>query len=306
MFKRIFHKRTFYLLIAIFLAGRYFLSARNVVSFDFFNEWTVKQNLKIGQDYVKDSVVDDTIIGTTLANMTVGHWIKTNNESIISEALRLFDESTALVWVDILQLVTSSDEPKAALQAHIDHTEKTLEEIEVVRGKLNELAQDYWAKSQDCAATQNEGNQQFIEWTNQSDPFEAEAWLDQSVEASPCYITSRIKATAYAFLADKVATHEVLLKQRRDILVENFDLLVTQQAYLDDAILTQLVSLKTKLRQVNQTQLDDTNSSFFFGFLDPNATLPTFKKIWRDDGEVPNYNDSWIDRNLDNFRFETE
>jgi len=62
MFFRILHKWTFYLLLAIFLTGRYVLSAQDVISFDFFNVWTVKQNLKLGEEYVKDSLVDDTIL----------------------------------------------------------------------------------------------------------------------------------------------------------------------------------------------------------------------------------------------------
>ncbi len=132
MLFRIAHKWTFYLLLAIFLTGRYVLSAQNVISFDFFNVWTARQNLKLGEEYVKDSLVDNTILGTTLANIAVGHGQVFSRDDVVRDALRLFTTSSTLVTVDILDLVTSAEDPEAALQAHIDHTQKTLEQIDSV------------------------------------------------------------------------------------------------------------------------------------------------------------------------------
>jgi len=125
-----------------------------------------------------------------------------------------------------------------------------------------------------------------------------DAGMKQAVDAAPCYITNRIKANAYAYLADKVATHQVLLRKRREILVNNKDLLLTHTAYLNDDILAQLVNLKTKLRQVNQVSYNDSNvgTIFSLNFLNPNSQFPTFKKIWWDPGEEPTFSDPGIDR----------
>ncbi len=302
MITRVLHKKIFYALLCVFLIGRNMLSSQSVISFDFFNIWTVKQNLKLGELYVKDSLVDNTIIGTTLANIAVGNGQVFSRDDVVRDALRLFSTSSALVSIDILELVTNSKNPKDALQSHIDLTNKTLEQIDVTGKGLYQLAQEYWATSQGCYADKIAGDQLFYQAAGAGDVALTQAWLDQAVDAAPCYITNRIKANAYAFLADKVVTHQALLQQRRDILVNNTDLLLNNTAYLNDDTLAQLVNLKTKLHQVNSTTYEQVNSAFSFNFLNPNAPFPSFKKIRRDPGEEPTFADPWLDRNQ-NFGF---
>lgn len=303
MLNAIFHKKIFYIFLVIFLAGRYLLSSQDVISFSFFNSWTVKQNIKLGEAYVKESLVDDTIIWTTLWNIAAGHGQVFSRDNVVRDALRLFSTSTTLVTVDILDLVTSSENPEEALQSHIDHTEQTLAQIDTTWKGLYQLAQEHRSLAQECYATKQAGDELFFQAATAGDAALTDAWLEQSVQAAPCYITNRIKANAYAFLADKVVTHQVLLQYRRDILVNNFDTLITHKTYLNEEILVQLTSLNTKLRQVNSTTYDDISTPFGLNFLDPNATFPTFKKIRWGPGEYPTFNDPGLDRNTD-FGFE--
>lgn len=304
LFARMLRRPLFYVVVALGCGLRYLLSAQEVISFGFFNTRTTRQNLKIGEEYIKQSLVDDTIVGTTLANISLWHGQTFARDNIVNDALRLFKTSTALVTVDILQLVTSSKNPEQALQTHLDHTQNTLSQIDRVGRALQQLAQEHYIRSQECYASKQAWDELFFQGASATDAALAQAGLAQSIDVAPCYITNRVHANAYTFLAEKVITHQSLLSSRYDILTQNKELLLTHTAYLDDAVLAQLVWLKTKLRQVNQTSYNDVKSAFWFNFLAPDAPLPTFRSVWWEPWKEPTFEDSWLDWNTDNFRFD--
>jgi len=96
----------------------------------------------------------------------VGHGQVFSRDDVIRDALRLFTTSSTLVTVDILDLVTSSEDPEAALQSHIDHTEKTLNQIDSVGKGLYQMAQEHWAVSQECYNSKLAGDQLFFAAAN--------------------------------------------------------------------------------------------------------------------------------------------
>ena len=152
MFLRAFHKKIFVLSFIFFLVIWYVLSARSVLSFNLFSAWTYKQgNIKIGENYVREGTVDDTIIGLVIANMTFGEGeYETSNEQPLQEALTLFETSQALVWVDILTLVTNSPNSQDVLDAHLQHTTRTVTKITATVADLQEMANVYLQRSNSC------------------------------------------------------------------------------------------------------------------------------------------------------------
>jgi hypothetical protein len=54
-----------------------------------------------------------------------------------------------------------------------------------------------------------------------------------SLEFAPCYITNRIKANAYAYMADKVSTHARILAKRQTLLTNNAQAIVNNTSYLE-------------------------------------------------------------------------
>ena len=61
-----------YLVFILFFVGVVFLLSSNVFAFNLFSAWTKDVNIEFGNSYVKESSVDDTVIGTTLANVALG------------------------------------------------------------------------------------------------------------------------------------------------------------------------------------------------------------------------------------------
>ena len=75
MLHRIFHIKLFISCFFLFLIAWYALGWWGTFGFNLFSAWTYKQgNIQIGENYVKESDVDDTIVWLVIANMTVGEW----------------------------------------------------------------------------------------------------------------------------------------------------------------------------------------------------------------------------------------
>lgn len=158
MLFRALHKKLFLLSFIFFLGIWYMLSARSVLSFNLFSAWTYKQgNIKIGENYVRDDVMDDTIVGLVIANMTFGEGkYESTNEQPLQEALHLFQTSQALVSVNILDLVTQSPNPQEVLDAHLQHTASAITKIQASAIALQDMAAVYLELSTTCLGNKQE------------------------------------------------------------------------------------------------------------------------------------------------------
>ncbi len=288
---------------------------QTVVSFDFFDEWTIQQNVVLWENFVKDTSVDNAVIWTTLSQLSFGN----GSYSLAPTAENtdeLFLQSQILVNTDIMSLVTSSQNPDWAISAHVAHTEKTIAQIKDSSDALNASAQDYLTKSKQCLAEKRRWDAMFFKWVQQSDDRVSDEWLALSLEYAPCYITNRIQANAQAFLAQKVQTNAYLLSQRSSLLTQNKDLLVNNSSYLEWTILEDLLAVKYKMTQLNNVSFDKfvpnfnfdsidlsgwnsggvSNSSF--DYLNFDYQLPKYDSfvIWPD--KIPTFQEPWLDNIL--------
>ncbi len=286
-------KRLFVGAFLIWLLFRYVLSAQQAVSFSFFKVWTVDQNIKIWETYVKHTTVDDVAVGSIIANISLGEGSFGNDPSIKS-ALHLYSVGSSLIQVDVLDLIQESSDPKLALTTHLKHVSKTLEQIENTTQALRERALDHQQIAQECLTEKNGGDQLFFAGAQNNLPGDTQAGLEQSIKAAPCYITNRIYANAYSYLADKVSTHASILRKRQYILEQNFDALLTHKAYLETDMLNQLNQLKKDLNSLNQVNYQEFSWIFNFALPYDITDLPRFQKIFFDPGEIPNYVDPQI------------
>ena len=302
MLRRILHRRIFYIFLVLFLAMRYSLEANGVLSFDLFSAWTAKQwNIKVGEQYVKDSDVDDTVVGTVLANVSFGEdEYQMHSEQWLQNALRLFEHSQALVSVDILSLLVNSESKKDVLFAHIKHAETTLARIDANAVFLEDMTATYIARSTACFAEKTSGDQLFFAWLNDNDQAATAEWLETSLAAAPCYITNRIKANAYAYMAQKVKTHYQILERRRSLLTDNADLLINNTAYLEGDILDQLMSLKQQLQSVNAVSYQQVEGLFNLNIFNDERDLsdaPQYDQVLFNATKMPRFGKSWLNSN---------
>jgi len=280
-----------------FLLFWYILSIWWAFSFNLFSAWTYKQwNIKIGENYVKDSEVDDTIVGLVIANMTFGEGeYHVTGEKAMQDALQLFATSQALVQVDILDLVTTNEDSERVLDAHLQHTQQTLTKIKDTNQQLREIAQEYVQKANNCLQEKRDGDQLFFQWVQWNDGASTVVWLEMSLEFAPCYITNRIKANAYAYMADKVATHATILARRQTLLVNNADAIINNTSYLEWNVLEQLIALRNEIQWINRVEYQQVeglfNMNIFSGDRDI-SSLPNYNKVFFWDGnDWPTYLD---------------
>jgi len=265
--------------------------------FNLFGQRTTAQHTKLGQTYVKQSDVDNSAVWTVLAQISMGNG-SFKVPATTSNVYGLFSASQLLVNTDILSLVKNAENPDAAVDTHIAHTQATIDQITQTAAWLNERAQTHIGLATECLAKKRAGDAVFFNGVNELNEPRSNLGLEQSLEHAPCYITNRIKANAYAYLAQKVQTNKNLLTQRASLLRTNKTLLVNNSAYLEGDILERLLQLKRNLLAVNtSTSAPWFQRMFDFTNLDPNQPLPAYFKVLFVDHEmkIPTYQKPGID-----------
>ena len=301
MIYRILHRKLFISCFVLFLIGWYTLGGWGTFWFNLFSAWTFKQgNIQIGENYVKESDVDDTIVWLVIANMTLGEWrLQVKWEKVMQDAIRLFETSEVLINVDILDLVTENEDSEWVLKSHMEHTRKTLESIQANTLQLREIAQSYVAQSNECLGEKRSGDQQFFQWVQANDTVETVIWLEMSLEFAPCYITNRIKANAYAYMAEKVATHASILNRRYQLLLVNSDAILNNTAYLEWNVLEQLMVLRTNIQEVNRVSYEQVEwllNLQVFSWERDITSLPDYDKVFfGDQNTSPRFQETGIE-----------
>lgn len=291
MFRRILFRPLFLGSFVTFIAIFFVLSASTSESFNFFKVWTVNQNLKIWADFVKTSDVPTAIVWSVLAQLKIGNGTLYGRRTT-SDTLGLEAHAQALVNTDILQLLREARDPSSVFDLHLAQTENLLQDMDATYASLMQTSQQKSEASQACLQEKQAGDQAFFVWVNDANEMAYQAWLDQSMEYAPCYITNRIEANAYAYLAQKSIAYQTILHQRNQTLQSNRELLLQSYPLLHGDVAQQLVSLKNTLNQVNKTTYTDFSEFFSFGF-PQDGNLPSLQNVRFKDNSlaVPNYVD---------------
>jgi len=243
---------------------------------------------------VKDSRVDNAVLGTTLSQLSFGNWSYSLDPSP-KNIDDLFLQSQILVNTDILTLVKSSQNPESAIQAHIAHTEKTISQIQSAAVWLQEKANDHLSKSKECLSFKRQWDALFFKWVQQSDERMSDEWLAMSLEYAPCYITNRIQANAQAFLQQKVQTNARLLQQRSSLLTKNKELLVANSSYFEWNILEELLLVKQQMKRVNSVSFDTFSNAFSFEHLWYDYKLPKYDSFVIRPDKIPTFEDPGLE-----------
>jgi len=267
------------------------LSANSSEWFNFFKVRTVNQNLKVWNNFVKIADVDTPVVWSVLAQLRVWNGSLYGRRAS-TDTLALGEKAEYLVSTDILELLRESRDPASVFDLHLAQSEQLLSDMETSYDSLMDIAQSKQEASQKCLISKQEGDQDFFVWVQDEDEQLYKAGLEKSLEHAPCYITNRIEANAYSYLAQQSIAYQSILNQRKNTLEANRDLLLESYPLLHGDIAQQLVSLKNTLNQVNTTTYTDFSDFFSFG-LPQNGGLPSMQNVWfRDNAlQVPNYID---------------
>ncbi len=271
----------------LFLWLFFFLSAGE--SFNFFKVWTAHQNLKIWSDYVRLSQIETPVVGGVLAQLKVWNGIMYSKRATGSS----FDANLtaeSLVNTDILTLMDTSSDPNAVMNLHIAQSKQSLLDMQWNYDQLIELSQQKQEESNDCLTDKRAGDQEFFAWVQEENESKWKQGLDASLEYAPCYITNRIEANAYAYLAQQVTAYYAVLDQRTNTLENNREQLVSSYPLLQWSVAEDLVWLKRTLNTVNTPSFANLEKVFSFGI--PWAS-------WWGWVEYPSLNNVWFsDNNL--------
>ena len=294
MLRHILLRPIFFVSFIIFVTLFFVLSASAGESFNLFKAWTVTQNLKVGNDFVRMGEIDTPIIWLTLAQLKVG-----NNQqfggSVAGDVLGISTKAEALINTDILQLLNTSKNPEQVFDLHQAQMEQLLDDMSSTYDDLSQLSKEYAWSSNECLIKKNEWDRKFFVGVNTSDEWVYQAGLDQSLEQAPCYITNRIQANAYAYLANRAVLYQQLLTNRTSVLSWNREILLSSYPLLQWNILEQLTVLKQQLNTVNTASFEQVSTMFQFGLPSADTKMPGFTDFWFKDYwfQPPNFVDSY-------------
>ncbi len=223
------------------------------------------------------SEIESPIVWMVLAQVKVWQGSYYGNNSYAS-SMRLRNQTEALVGVDILKALRESSDPQQMLDIHLGQLNQATDDIVANRDSLLEIAQEKNLTSQECYRKKLEWDSIFFAWVQEDDSQKTQEWLDQSLEFGPCYITNRIEANAYAYMAERVTAYYSLISQRNQTLSNNSDILVSSYPLLHGGIAEQLVWLKQQLNRVNTTDFSEFGE--YFSFWVPKAdSLPSLQNV---------------------------
>lgn len=292
MLRRILYRPIFFVSFIIFVSLFFMLSANGSQSFNLFKAWTVTQNLKIWNNYVRLWSVQSPAVGLALAQLKV--WNGTlYGKSVISNAMDISAKAESLVSTDIVSLMADSNNPEKVYDLHQAQMKQILDDMKSTHDELSVSAEEFRKKSVECLEKKNAWDQQFFEWANEWDEEKYQEWLDVSLEYAPCYITNRIQANANAYLAQRAIAYQQVLDQRYQTLGSNKEILVSSYPVIRTDMAEQLVAFKQQLSKVNNTEFSEVSQWFQRWLPSEDTPLPSFTNIrFRDnDLAVPNFVD---------------
>jgi hypothetical protein len=246
----LFKNKLFRITFVLFTAGFLLISGK-VSGFNYFKVWTLRDTLKIGNNYVQEEMVDDAAMGTVIAQIYSNSATSyTSNGGLISRGLKLFNDTQALVSVNITDLVKNSKDPARTIDLHNAHISKKIEELDIVVGQLKDMAAKKSQLSTECLARKKLWDQTFLQWVSANDPRQVQEWITLSTTDAPCYMTNRIEANAYIYLAERIQGYKSALTTRKSLLEKNKDAIITYGDKLDSTIDKELSTLKMKFAEL--------------------------------------------------------
>lgn len=285
----------------------FFIIGGSANSFTYFKIWTLKQNLKLGTEYTQENLVDDAAMGTVIAQLYQSSTFY-SNDSLISRWLKLFHDTQALVSVNIADLIKDSKDPGRTIDLHNAHISKKLDELEIIVGQLREMATKKQEASNICLNRKKIGDQTFLQGVSENNPKLVQEGMDGSTADAPCYITNRIQANAYIYLAERIQGYKVALTTRKSLLETNRQAIIKYGNQLDSTMDKELSTLKVKMAQLRSYEmniyqqvwsstatagsLEDLQSFFNYGFPTDTNTIPRLKFRFNDNNtNVPSFKD---------------
>ena len=110
-----------------------------------------------------------------------------------------------------------------------------------------------------------------------------------SLDQAPCYITNRIEANAYAYMAQRVLVFQQVLARRSVLLTNSRDTLLQTYPLLYGNVAEELVTLKNGLIGINAMSYADFDEYFRFSVPSANETIPELQRVLFPDERIPDF-----------------
>lgn len=235
--------------IAFFLIFNYYF---HWSAFSFWSIWlwSVRENIKIGEKFVRQESSDDTAIWVALANIKLWEW-DFNYYYYIWEAIKLAETSQLLVANDTVELLESSADKQTILETHLNEIELALNKSQDALSTLNDYINEKKAEQVLCETNKKQADTTFFQWLSSNEKDLIIQWLTESVSNWTCSTDRRIYANAYVAVYNKLDYYSKILVEKRNLIETNQDLILQNYWNFRNTFLEKLIDLRDRLNSYN-------------------------------------------------------
>lgn len=243
-------KPNFYIYFSFFLLIFYFVFSWNTNSFSWLSFWTVNQNIKVSENYIKDFLIDDMAINSLLANLSVWKWTY-SQKHFLAKWIDASQTTKNLLETKESQLLKWTSDTKVVLEAYINNIRNTVLDNQQILNNLRYEKSQFDQKRNFCDEQKKMWDTMFFNWLDQDNSELAIRWLETSLDNSPCYINNRVYSNVYENLIKKIDFYNSLLSRKQVILENNVDLILNNFELFENNQLEELAGLRNELRSFN-------------------------------------------------------
>jgi len=213
--------------------------------------WTVKQNIRISDYYIRKYIVDNTPIYTIAINIKLAE-NKIIEDELIKGIIYTIKDARYYIKSNIIEILSDSVNKAEVLESYLKMMNYTLERIDFYKKQLDFLISDYNQKYTSCSKAKIEWDNEFFAGLSNLDPEKVSSGLTKSAENWACKEKYRIYLSAYTRLYQYLDYVGNLLKLKYDLLFSNTDLILSNLSIFQMQNLNYLLDLKRRLDSFSQ------------------------------------------------------
>ncbi len=208
--------------------------------------WTMKQNLKVADYYIKKYIVDNTPIYTALYNIKLAD-NKFVEDSLLRNSVLVIKDARYYIKSNIIDLLTESDNKTTVLETYLSMMSYTLNRINFYKNQFYSKITYYEDQYSKCSAWKIQGDNLFFDGLYSYDGNKLVEGLKQSVNNWSCAEKNRIYLSAYTKIYKYLDYVGNLLQIKYDLLSSNADLILKNIDLFRNQNLQYLINLRDKL-----------------------------------------------------------
>lgn len=207
------------------------------------------ENVIVGTNsFIPKKNITDLALGMTYSNIT--NWDLSRDESAdidptnISSILKFSQQVEIVSSYDLYTNLQKSSNRKYIIDLYSSDLDQMYAKSQSVIPQISNFIKNQQIEYTNCVNAKKQADTYYNQWLDKNDASLVEYWYRQATEYGDCESKYRITINAYSPIFDKIKTSYIKIKDQRDFVTKNKDLLINNFDLLQWSQLEDLINLK--------------------------------------------------------------